>query len=141
MRQQEKIKTLSLADKWRTEKAEKQRIRKEYEQYKKESQATIKSLSDENGALQSEIHDLSHELKLRQEKDSLIITENNGYITSISKTVAYNERISVSSIEGINLLTVCKTPLYQKIPFLKKNNGIIEIDKQQYNKYKIVGGL
>lgn len=110
----------------------------------KKNEATIKELSDMNGALESEVNRLTKLLALREEQESLIICKNEqGYITDIVRTMAYNERVPLQGLKeaDIDLLKVCGTLLYQKFPFLYEKDGNIEMNKTIYNKYLIVGGL
>ena len=132
------IKNTNLSQKYRNERTAKQGLEKEIIKLN----ATIKLQSDENGALLSELNELNEEIRLRKEEESLIICKNkNGAITHITHTHAYNERISVQELQGINLLTVCETRLYQRFPFLYDNKGQLEINKKEYNKYKLGGTL
>ena len=132
------IKNTNLSQKYRNERTAKQGLEKEIVKLN----ATIKLQSDENGALLSELNELNEEIRLRKEEESLIICKNkNGAITHITHTHAYNERISVQELQGINLLTVCETRLYQRFPFLYDNKGQLEINKKEYNKYKLGGTL
>ena len=120
---------------------EKAKLKVAYDKLKRESDSTIKSMSDEISAKDSYINELEQELALRKEQDSIIVCENGKYIVNLVHTLAYNERIPLQVVSGINLSTITKTPLYAKIPFLYKDGNTIKIDKEQYNKYKIVGGL
>ena len=132
------IKNTNLSQKYRNERTAKQGLEKEIVKLN----ATIKLQSDENGALLSELNELNEEIRLRKEEESLIICKNkNGAITHITHTPSFNERISVQELQGINLLTVCETRLYQRFPFLYDNKGQLEINKKEYNKYKLGGTL
>ena len=134
-----KLSNMNLSKKWRNEK----KLRKEDNAMRdnqiKELELQVKQLNDINGALQSENGDLLKELNQRTDQDSLIVCTNGYYITHITKTLAYNERVAFQELQGINLLKICKTPLYRKIPFIQLNNGQLEINQKQYKKYK--GGI
>lgn len=131
------IKNTNLSQKYRNERTAKQGLEKEIIKLN----ATIKLQSDENGALLSELNELNEEIRLRKEEESLIICKNkNGAITHITHTPSFNERISVQELQGINLLTVCKSLLYAKKPFLYEVGNEIKINKKVFNEYLILGG-
>ena len=132
----------NTATKWRNAVKQYKEEKKAHEFDNKTNSATIKTLSDENGVLLSEVSRLEKLLQAREEQESYIICKNEqGYITDLIYTPAYNERVSVQELNGINLLTITKTALYRKIPFLQEKEGNIEIDKKLYNKYKLGGTL
>ena len=105
----------------------------------KAHEKTIKQQDDEFNAYVSDYNELAKKLKQREEKHSFIVTEHNGYITSIVETQPFNVCVAFQEVEGINLLEITKTALYRKFPFLKINNGNIEINEEQYKKYKLGG--
>lgn len=132
------IKNTNLSQKYRTEKKEKNELKAEL----KTANNVIKTQDDLINAQVSEIDRLEKLIAEREEQDSLIICKNkNGAITHITHTLPYNERVALQEVKGINLTTICKKPLYAKIPFLYEEEGVIKIDNTKYNKYKIVGGI
>jgi hypothetical protein len=124
------------------------KMRKERKE-KRETQAElkvantlIKKQDDLISAQISEINRLEKLIEAREEQESLIICKNDkGAITNIVYTQAYNERVPLQTMEGIDLLKITKSRAYAKFPFLYEENGIIGINKKQHNKYLIVGGL
>lgn len=114
-------------------------LKREIQLLKKAHAKDMRNASDQIGALQSMLHEVSAQLKQRENKHSFICTENNGYITSIVETQPYNTCVAFQELDGINLLEITKTVLYRKFPFLQINNGNIEINEEQYKKYKLGG--
>ena len=83
-----------------------------------------------------------HDLLARDDKECLYVTINNDYVTSIVELQAYHTYLPLQEINGIEwnkLMQFMKTPLYAKIPFIKLNGRLLELDKAQYNKF--IGGL
>lgn len=108
----------------------------------KAHEKTIKQQDDEFNAFVSDYNELAKKLKQREEQHSLIVTEHNGYITSIVETQPYNVCVAFQKVDGINLLEVSKAALYAKSPFLKRNEGNkIYVDKEAYKKYLVIGGM
>jgi len=131
----------NISAKWRNEIKQKKEWRNKYNELKRETDSTIKTQDDKINAQLSYIAELEEQIRQRTEEESYIITENNGYITSIVQTSAYNERVSVCEVQGINLLTVTKTSAYAKCPFLELNDNTIIKNKERYKKYLIIGGI
>ena len=129
----------NTATKWRNAVKQYKEEKKAHEFDNKTNSATIKTLSDENGALQSEVSRLENLLQAREEQESYIICKNEqGYITDLIYTPAYNKRMEYDNSIDSKLF---KTKAYQLSPFCKVNgNEIIKV-KQAYNKYLIIGGI
>lgn len=107
----------------------------------KERDTTIKQQDDKINAQASHINELESQLSQYQEQEGFIITQNNGYITHLHYNPSYNEWIELQDLPLENIEGIVKTALYRKFPFLKRNGNKIELDEQQYRKYKIGGTL
>lgn len=90
---------------------------------------TIAGLSNENEELGGKLE------KLYRDGALGYAVNENGFLINMSVLNSYSERTFIQDIPE-ELAKAYGTKLYHDTPFAKVTNGIIEIDKDEYNKYK-----